>query len=110
MIRTATVHEAAQARALRTATIIDVRSSDEFASGHIEGATFMPLHVVPVRLSELERSATYYVVCQSGGRSAQACAYLADHGFDVRSVEGGMNAWRSAGLPVATGLHTASHA
>jgi len=45
------------------------------------------------------------VVCESGARSAQACAYLGQQGYDVRSVQGGMTAWRSAGLPVETGLH-----
>jgi rhodanese-related sulfurtransferase len=67
----------------------------------------MPLHLVPLRASELDRSETYYVVCESGGRSGQACAYLAQQGFDVRSVQGGMSAWRGAGLAVETGLEPA---
>ncbi len=106
MIQTVTVQEAAQARALRRGAFIDVRNADEFERGHIGGATFVPLPIVPLRTSELSRSETYYVVCESGGRSAQACAYLAQHGFDVRSVSGGMAAWRAAGMPVASGLHS----
>ena len=93
MIRTATVAEAATARSLRSASFLDVRNADEFANGHIDGAVFMPLHIVPLRTSELARSETYFVICQSGARSAQATAYLAGQGYDVRSVEGGMNAW-----------------
>ena len=103
MIRTATVSEAATARSLRSATFLDVRNADEFATGHVDGAIFMPLHIVPLRASELSRSETYYVVCQSGARSAQATAYLASAGYDVRSVEGGMSAWQASGHPVTTG-------
>ena len=68
----------------------------------------MPLHIVPVRAAELDRSETFYVVCESGARSAQACAYLGAQGYDVRSVEGGMSAWRAGGLPVETGLREPS--
>ena len=106
MIRTATLQEASQARALRRGTVLDVRNADEFGRGHVDGAVFMPLHVVPLRTSELDRSETYYVICESGGRSGQACSYLAQQGFDVRSVDGGMSAWRAAGLPVSTGQHS----
>lgn len=108
MIRTASIQEAAEARAVRRGTFLDVRNSDEFARSHVEGAVFMPLHIVPLRASELDRAETYFVVCESGGRSGQACSYLAQQGYDVRSVEGGMSAWRSAGLPVETGLHDAA--
>ena len=107
MIRTATVAEAAIARSLRSASFLDVRTADEFAQGHIDVAAFVPLHVVPLRTSELSRSETYFVVCQSGARSAQATAYLAAQGYDVRSVEGGMSAWLAAGHPVTTGLAVA---
>jgi len=103
MIRTTTASEAATARSLRSATFLDVRTADEYASGHIDGALFMPLHIVPLRASELSRSEPYVVVCQSGARSAQAAAYLASAGYDVRSLEGGMSAWQAAGHPVSTG-------
>ena len=105
MIRTASIEETSQARALRRGTVLDVRNADEFSRGHVDGAVFMPLPVVPLRTSELDRGETYYVVCESGARSAQACAYLAQQGYVVRSVQGGMSAWRSAALPVETGLH-----
>ncbi len=105
MIHAATIQETSRARGLRRGTVLDVRNPDEFARGHVGGALFMPLHIVPLRTSELDRSETYFVVCESGARSAQACAYLAQQGYDVRSVQGGMAAWRSAGLPVETGWH-----
>ena len=105
MIHVASIQETAEARAIRRATVLDVRNADEFAAGHVQGAVLMPLHIVPLRTSELDRSETYYVVCESGARSAQACTYLAQQGYDVRSVQGGMSAWRGAGLPVEAGLH-----
>jgi rhodanese-related sulfurtransferase len=104
VIRTATIQELSEARASRRVVLVDVRTPDEFSRGHIAGAVLMPLHVVPLRSTELDRTETCYVVCESGARSAQACAYLAEQGYDVRSLEGGMGAWRSAGLPVETGI------
>jgi rhodanese-related sulfurtransferase len=103
MIQLATVQEADQARSLRRGTVLDVRNADEFAAGHVHDAVFMPLHIVPLRADELDRAETYFVVCESGARSAQACAYLAAQGYDVRSIQGGMSAWRSAGLPTESG-------
>ena len=105
MIRLASVQETSEARGLRRGVVLDVRNPDEFARGHVDGALFMPLHIVPLRSSELDRAETYFVVCESGARSAQACGYLAAQGFDVRSVQGGMSAWRSAGLPTTVGMH-----
>jgi len=82
MIRTATVAQAATARSLRSASFLDVRNADEYAAGHVDGAVFMPLHVVPLRTSELSRTDTYFVICAAGARSAQATAYLAaSHGW-----------------------------
>lgn len=98
-----TVQEAASARALRRGTIIDVRNADEFAAGHAPGAMFMPLPTVPLRLADLDRRESYFVVCDSGARSFQACSYLAQHGYDVRNVHGGMSAWRAAGLSTESG-------
>ncbi|MBI1375867.1 MAG: rhodanese-like domain-containing protein [Frankiales bacterium] len=103
IVRLASLDETDQARALRRGTLLDVRNPDEFHRGHIDGAVLMPLHLVPLRASELDRRETYYVVCESGARSAQACSYLAQQGYDVRSVEGGMSSWRAAGQPVSTG-------
>lgn len=71
--------------------IIDVREDDEFESGHIPGAKSLPLSQFPM---ELDKDKSYYVVCQSGGRSSMACQLLAQNGYDVTNVMGGMSAWR----------------
>ncbi len=85
------------------ATVLDVRESEEYAAGHLPGARLLPLGVLPVRMHELAKDQPVYVVCQSGGRSAQAEQLLARAGFDARSVSGGTAAWTKSGRPVETG-------
>lgn len=73
--------------------IIDVREDEEVMYGIIPGATHIPLGTVPVRTDELKADKPYTIICRSGVRSAQACAYLESEGFDVTNVEGGMLEW-----------------
>lgn len=87
----------------RTTYVLDVREKYEFSSGHVTGAVSMPLQSLPTRSRKLPRDRTVHVICQSGNRSGQACRWLADNGFDVVNVRGGMGAWRGAGFPVRTG-------
>lgn len=83
-----------------TTPVIDVRNPDEYAAGHVPGAVLMPLHTVPVRVQDLPRDREVYLVCHSGGRSAQATAWLTQQGYDVVNVLGGTGAWAAAGYPV----------
>lgn len=85
------------------ALLLDVRESDEYAEGHVPGAQLLPLSVLPVRVHEVPRDRPVYVVCQAGGRSAQAAQLLSDAGIDARSVTGGTAAWISSGRPSQTG-------
>jgi rhodanese-related sulfurtransferase len=83
--------------------IIDVRSADEFAAGHMRDAKNIPLADLGNRIGELDKAKakTVVVVCQSGARSDKAARQLAGAGFDeVYSLDGGMSAWQAAGLPV----------
>lgn len=82
-------------------TLVDVREVHEYRGGHVPGAVNIPLHLIPLRLSELPADATLYVICQSGGRSAQACLWLAQKGRSVVNVNGGTGSWIRAGKPVA---------
>lgn len=102
MITEVDLDELEQARATG-ATLIDVRDSDEYATGHVPGAQLMPLGVVPVRANELPTDQPVYVICGSGGRSYQAADYLTRAGVDARSVVGGTSAWAGSGRPVETG-------
>ncbi len=82
--------------------IIDVRQPQELMSGTVPGAEPVPLHTLPLRVSELNRDETLVFVCRSGARSAQACMFLKQHGFDnVLNLRGGMMAWAQAGHAMA---------
>ncbi|KAA3623265.1 MAG: rhodanese-like domain-containing protein [Proteobacteria bacterium] len=62
--------------------LVDVRSWQEFAAGALEGAVNLPLHTLPVRHQELDRSRPVLLYCVSGARSRQAAYYLSRQGFD----------------------------
>lgn len=85
------------------AHVIDVRESDEYAAGHVPGAELLPLGLIPVRVQDLPTHGPVYVICASGGRSAQAAEYLSGIGIDARSVAGGTSAWAHSGRPFETG-------
>jgi rhodanese-related sulfurtransferase len=85
--------------------IVDVRTAGEYAFGHATGAVSLPLHQIsPEAVLASRPEGTVgptYIICQSGGRSEQACRRLVDAGIkDVVNVDGGTAAWRAAGLPV----------
>lgn len=102
MMNTATVDQFAAARD-RGELVIDVRTASEYEQGHVPGAKFMPLFVVPLRISEIDRRRPVYVVCESGARGMQASQYLNERGYSVFNLDGGMSAWRGAGMSISTG-------
>lgn len=74
--------------------VIDVRTPEEFSTGHIPDAELIPLSVIEGMLDELDKDESYLIVCRSGNRSAEASAILADNGFtDIYNITGGMNQW-----------------
>jgi rhodanese-related sulfurtransferase len=82
--------------------LVDVRTDAEVARGKIPQGDVLPLHLIPLRLTELDKNATTVFYCQMGGRSAQAAAFAAANGFvDVYNLQGGITAWAHAGLPIA---------
>lgn len=88
--------------------MIDVRTRMEFYQVHAVGALCVPLDALnpEVIMASREERATQplYVICKSGGRSAQACDAFVKAGFDnVVNIEGGTMAWLAAGLPVNRG-------
>ncbi len=85
------------------ANVVDVREPDEYQAGHVPGATLIPLHLVPLRMDEIPQDKPVYVICHSGGRSAQAVQYLRRFGVDAINVAGGTDAWIKSGRPVVTG-------
>ena len=84
--------------------MLDVREPDEWEDFHMPGATFIPLGELPDRLSEVPTNREIVVVCRSGNRSQEGRDILLKAGFtNVSSMAGGMNKWRSQGLPVESG-------
>lgn len=70
------------------ARVVDVRTPEEYAMGHVPGAVNIPLSVLPVRLAELgPRDRPLVLYCRSGARSAQATQFLTRQGFtDILDV------------------------
>ena len=97
------------ANGLRT---LDVRESDEWDEGHIEGARFMsyrslaPQLGIPAQIDKLELATddAIAVVCGTGNRSSTAISLLLRSGYkDIYNVAGGMTAWKDAGFPMIDG-------
>lgn len=80
--------------------LIDVRTAEEFSSGHIHGAVNIPVEALESRLSEVPEDQPVVVYCRSGNRSAQASQILAQAGYSTVYDLGGIIDWTAQGLPV----------
>lgn len=81
--------------------ILDVRSKEEFDSGHIEGAYLIPVSELENRLAELPQDKPIIVYCESGSRSTSAANILLGKGFkEIFNMTGGITEWQSKGFPV----------
>ena len=74
-------------------TLLDTRTAEEFAGGHIDGFVNLPVDELRERLGELDKGKPVYVICQSGLRSYVACRILAGYGFDCYNFSGGFRFW-----------------
>jgi rhodanese-related sulfurtransferase len=78
--------------------LLDIRSAGELAQGVLPNAEHMPMHLIPVRLSELPKDKDVILYCHSGARSYHACAYLEQQGFsNAINLRGGILAWARSG-------------
>ncbi len=92
-----------QIQSSKSPLILDVRSEQEFAEGHIPGALNIPYDQLGDRLSEIGVAKTDEIVvhCRSGHRAGIAEKLLIQAGYsDVRDLDGHMNAWQSGGYPI----------
>ncbi|MFS4416590.1 rhodanese-like domain-containing protein [Maribacter sp. 2307ULW6-5] len=81
---------------LERAVLVDVRTPEEFAAGHLEGAQNINWHDAdfPDRIRDMGKEDTIYVYCRVGGRSAKAQAKLREMGYEnVIDLTGGYEAW-----------------
>jgi phage shock protein E len=86
-------------------TIIDVRTPEEFAAGHLDGAVNYDIEggQFSALIADLPTDGAYIVYCHSGRRSAIAAQTMIDAGFTTVYDLGGIVDWQAAGLPVVTG-------
>jgi rhodanese-related sulfurtransferase len=83
--------------------ILDVRTPEEFTSGHIKGALNINYNSggFKTEVAELDRKKTYLVYCRTGRRSGEAVRIMEDLGFsDIVRMEGDIVKWQSANLPL----------
>jgi len=84
--------------------VIDVRTREEYASGHIPGALNIPFDQVAERISEIDAPHGVALYCMIGPRARKGEAALLGAGYtSVLHIEGGLAAWKAAGLPVESG-------
>ncbi|MEM9040807.1 MAG: rhodanese-like domain-containing protein [Actinomycetota bacterium] len=82
--------------------VLDVRTAEEFAEGHIEGAVMLDFYRddFAEQIAALDRDVPYVIYCRSGNRSGQTRQLMADLGFAaVDDLDGGVISWADAGLP-----------
>jgi len=82
--------------------VVDVRTAEEFATGHLRDAKNIPLADFATRIGELDKSKgkSVVVICQTGARADKAMKMLQAAGFeDVVGLDGGIAAWQAANLP-----------
>lgn len=79
-------------------TLVDVRTDEEWAEGHIAGAQHLPMDHIVQSVSDIGQQVV--CVCAVGGRSWRVTQYLTLQGKDAVNLNGGMESWEAAGLPV----------
>src|SRR5262245_28309172 len=82
--------------------LLDVRTAEEFAEGHLAEAILIPIHDLPHRLGEISpyKDKKIIAYCRTGNRSGRAAEILGAKGFTVFNMEGGIVKWKEANLPV----------
>ncbi len=84
--------------------VIDIRTPEEYAAGHLEAVSMTLDYYAPDfkdRLAKLDKNAKYLIYCRSGHRSGITLGIMKNMGFtDIHHIEGGINAWIAAGWPV----------
>lgn len=85
-------------------TLIDIRTTEEYASGHIQGAEqndFYQTQEFSNYLDTLDKNKKFLIYCRSGNRSGQALNIMKSKGFsNVSDLAGGISSWSNTGLPI----------
>jgi len=89
--------------------VLDVRTPEEFESGHLKTATNINFYDNDFReqIAKIDKQKTIFVYCKGGGRSAEAASQLTNAGFkNVYDLNGGIMAWDNENLPIVTTSNT----
>jgi rhodanese-related sulfurtransferase len=90
------------------AQLVDVREPYEHEAGRIAGSLHIELQRLPGEAASLDRDRPILFYCRSGSRSALAADAFEASGYDARNLDGGLEAWVGAGLPIEpSGGHVA---
>ena len=95
----------------KNAVIIDVRSNEEYANGHIINAIHMPLDQINQDSKKINKYKSKPIIayCRTGNTSQRACKLLEQAGFEsIHNLQGGIMAWERDNLPIASGKSIAS--
>ena len=86
-----------------TLYVLDVRSPEEYASGHVPGAINIPYDQIASRIAEVPKDQDVVLYCKSGRRAGIAAEVLAGQGYErLQHLEGDIVAWVEKGRPVET--------
>jgi phage shock protein E len=86
-----------------TAVLIDVRTPGEYNKGHLKGARLLNIFDdnFESEINKLDKNATYFVYCASGGRSDECVQMMKQKGFmNIYDLDGGFGRWQKEGLPI----------
>jgi rhodanese-related sulfurtransferase len=86
--------------AKRDHLLVDVRTAEEYGTGHIPGAVNIALQSLPDQMATLSKEQPIILYCRSGARSSNAAAILQKAGFDKVYDLGAITQWQAQGLPV----------
>ncbi len=85
--------------------LLDIRSAGELAQGILPDSEHLPMHMIPLHVSELPKDKEVILYCHSGARSYHACAYLLQQGYEnVTNLRGGILGWARSGYELAPRL------
>jgi rhodanese-related sulfurtransferase len=82
------------------AQLVDVRRPYEHEAGRISGSRHIELERLPAEAATFERNRPILFYCRTGSRSALAAQAFEASGYDARNLDGGLEAWVGAGLPI----------
>lgn len=85
--------------------VLDIRTEAEVAQGVLPGAEHLPMHLIPLRMTEFPQDKDIVLYCRSGARSYHACSYLVQQGYrNVVNLRGGIISWARGGYEIAPRL------